>query len=188
MLYTAKGDDGTTTTFGCDQRVSKSSAVAEALGTLDEANSYLGMCKVQSVRVGFVLGNQAVADIVHELQDDMFTIQAEIAGADKAIPESKVKWLEEIIALIESELPSIHNFFISGGTELAGRFDFARTLVRRAERRVVGVNDECSEEEILRKPSKYTLAYLNRLSSILYALARYANHKQGIVEDTPDYK
>jgi len=183
VLYTAKGDDGTTTTFGCDQRMSKSSSIAEALGTLDEANSYLGMCKIQSVANGFMLGKQNIAKIVHELQDDMFTIQAEIAGANKTIPESKVKWLEGIIADIEAELPPITTFFISGGTELASRFDFARTLARRAERRVVGVHDEG-----VQKIGKHTLAYLNRLSSILYALARYANHQQGIVEDAPDYE
>ncbi len=183
MLYTAKGDDGTTTTFGCDQRMSKSSGIAEALGTLDEANSYLGMCKVQSVTDDFVLGEQIIAKVVHELQDDLFTIQAEVAGANKTMPETKVKWLEGIIAEIEVELPPITTFFISGGTELASRFDFARTIARRAERRVVGVHDEG-----VQKVGKHTLAYLNRLSSILYALARFANHQRDIVEDAPDYE
>ncbi len=182
-LYTAKGDDGTTTTFGCDQRMSKSSSIAEALGTLDEANSYLGMCKAQAVADCFVLGEQEVAEIVHELQDDMFIIQAEVAGADKTMPIEKVQWLEGIIAEIEVALPPIKVFFIAGGTELATRFDFARTLARRAERRVVGVHDEG-----VQKISKHTLAYLNRLSSILYALARLANHQQNISEDTPDYR
>lgn len=183
MLYTTKGDDGTTTTFGCDQRMSKSSSITEALGTLDEANSYLGTCKLQANKDDFKIGNQQVADIVHELQDDMFIIQAELAGAEKIIKEEKIKWLEEIIEEIKQELPSIKSFFISGGTELASRFDFARTLARRAERRVVGVHDEK-----VQKVDKYTLAYLNRLSSILYALARLANHQQDIVEDAPDYK
>ncbi len=189
-LYTAKGDDGTTTTFSCDQRISKSSAITEALGTLDEANSYLGMCKVQARADNFQLdlseisGNfQQLHKVVHELQDDLFIVQAEIAGADKSIPESKVTWLGGIIAEIESELPPITTFFISGGTELASRFDFARTVVRRAERRVVGVHDEGIQEV-----SKHTMAYLNRLSSILYALARFANHQRDIVEDAPNYK
>ncbi len=189
-LYTAKGDDGTTTTFGCDQRLSKSSSIAEALGTLDEANSYLGMCKVQARADNFQLDlsevsgtSQSIADIVHELQDDLFIVQAELAGADKTMPESKVKWLEGIIAEIEQELPPITTFFISGGTELASRFDFARTLARRAERRVVGVHDEG-----VQKVGKHTLAYLNRLSSILYALARFANHQRDIREDSPDYE
>ncbi len=182
-LYTKKGDDGTTTTFGCNQRMSKSSAIAEALGTLDEANSYLGMCKVLASEESFMLYDRKVSNIVHELQDDLFTAQAELAGADKRLTKEKVEWLEEIIARIEEKLPPINSFFIAGGTELACRFDFARTLARRAERRVVGVSDEK-----VQKVGKHTLAYLNRLSSVLYAFARYANHQKGITEYAPDYE
>lgn len=182
-LYTGKGDDGTTTTFGCNQRMSKSSAIAEALGTLDEANSYLGRCKVQARADEFMLGTKHVAEIVHELQDDLFTIQAEVAGADKHIAGSKVAWLESLIHEVEAGLPQITTFFISGGSELASRFDFARTLARRAERRVVGVHDEG-----VQAVGEHTLAYLNRLSSILYAFARFANHQRDIVEDAPDYE
>ncbi|MEK7104679.1 MAG: ATP:cob(I)alamin adenosyltransferase, partial [Patescibacteria group bacterium] len=81
------------------------------------------------------------------------------------------------------ELPPIKTFFISGGTELASVFDIARTIARRAERRVIAVADE-GKIEI--KAS--TKAYLNRLSSVLYAFARLANHKAGISEESPDYK
>ncbi len=182
-LYTAKGDDGSTTTFGSVQRISKDSTIAEALGTLDEVNSYLGMCKVQAVLDSFTLREKSVAGMVHELQDDMFIIQAELAGADKVMPQEKVQWLESLIKEIEAELPPITSFFIAGGTELASRFDFARTLARRAERRVVGAQDNDTQNV-----GKYTLAYLNRLSSILYALARLANYKMGASEDSPDYK
>lgn len=182
-LFTGKGDSGTTTTFGCNQRISKSSVVAEALGTLDEANSYLGICKVQARADEYMLGERKVADIVHELQDDLFIIQAEVAGADKHIAHEKVAWLEEIIHTVEKELPKITTFFISGGTELASRFDFARTLARRAERRVVAVH-----EEGVQKVGEQTLAYLNRLSSILYAFARLANHQRDVREDAPDYQ
>ncbi len=196
MLYTGKGDGGTTTTFGkvngearegalgyCDQRMSKSSAVAEALGVLDEANSYLGLCKVKAQNGTYRIGTIGVCDVVHEIQNDLFTVQAEVAGAEKSIMEKRVKWLENLIAEIEKELPEIKTFFISGGTELAARFDFARTLTRRAERRVVGVHDEG-----VQKVNEHTLAYLNRLSSLFYALARYANCQAGLTEDSPDYK
>lgn len=182
-LYTGKGDDGTTKTFNCDQRISKSSAIAEALGSLDEANSYLGICKVQSRADDFIIGTQKVADIIHELQDDLFIVQAEVAGAPKKMPARKIAWQEKIIAQVEAVLPPITTFFISGGTELSSRLDVARTLVRRAERRVVGAH-----EEQLQKVGKHTLSYLNRLSSVLYALARYANHQRGIAERAPDYK
>ena len=84
---------------------------------------------------------------------------------------------------IEKELPPIKTFFISGGTELAAMFDIARTISRRAERRVVGV-----VEEEDRKVGEFTKAYLNRLSSLLYALARKANFRAGVTEEGPDYQ
>ena len=77
----------------------------------------------------------------------------------------------------------IKTFFISGGSELATLFDIARTISRRAERRVVGVVEE-GKIEI----GEFTKSYLNRLSSLLYALARLSNHKAGIREEGPDYK
>ncbi len=182
-LYTKKGDKGTTTLYACDQRISKSSNIAEALGVMDEANSYLALCKVQARVDNFVLNDKNVADIIHEMQDDMFIIQAELAGADKTIKEEKLKWMESIIDEIEKELPQITSFRIPGGTELAARLDFARTLVRRAERRLVAVH-----EEGIQKIGEWSLAYMNRMSSLLYALARFANEQRDIKEDAPDYK
>jgi cob(I)alamin adenosyltransferase len=182
MLYTRKGDGGTTKTFGCDQRVSKSSAIAEALGTLDEVNSFLGICKIRSKEKGYTVAGRGMDEVVHWLQSNLFIVQAELAGADKRIAEEKVKEVERIVDTIESELPPIKSFFISGGTELAATFDVARTIARRAERRVTAVADEGTREV-----SVHTKAFLNRLSSILYALARYANHLGGITEQSPDY-
>src|SRR3989338_11289824 len=83
MLYTKKGDDGTTKTFGCDQRISKSSNIAEALGSLDEINSFLVLCKVQAVHLGYKLGETSLAEIIHNIQKNLFIIQAELAGAPK---------------------------------------------------------------------------------------------------------
>jgi len=174
MLYTRKGDDGTTKTFGCDQRISKSSAIAEALGSLDEINSFLGICKVKALKE---------KEILHSVQKNLFIIQAELAGSEMSITEEKVKELEKIIDQIEKELPSIKSFFISGGSELAALFDIARTIARRAERRVIGVAEEGKTPV-----GDFTKAYLNRLSSLLYAFARIANQRAGIEETTPDYK
>ncbi|OHA79730.1 MAG: ATP:cob(I)alamin adenosyltransferase [Candidatus Yonathbacteria bacterium RIFCSPHIGHO2_01_FULL_44_41] len=185
MLYTGKGDNGTTSAFGCDQRFSKSSAIAEALGTLDEINSFLGVVKM-NVRASEILvpgTTSTVANEMDKVQQNLFTVQAEIAGADKHIEHEKVAELETVINTIEMELPPIKSFFISGGTELAAILDFSRTLARRAERRVVGVADE-GEVAV----GKDTLAYLNRLSSLLYALARHVNHKSGITEESPKYQ
>ena len=180
-LYTGKGDDGTMKTFGCNQRISKSSAVAEALGALDEINSFLGLVKVKSKEAGS-LGEKSIESIIHDLQENLFSVQAEVAGADKHISGEKVKEAEAWIALAEQELPTIKTFFISGSTELGAMFDVARTIARRAERRVVAVSEEGSV-----KVGPDTLSFLNRLSSILYALARLMNHRSGIKESAPSY-
>lgn len=211
-LFTGKGDDGMTKKFGCNQRLSKSSAIAEALGSLDETNSFLGLCKVQSAYLNYNLGKKPLSEIIHEIQKNLFIIQAELAGADKTIEEGKVKEMEDIIDKIERQMPPIKSFFISGGpTELetdqlsgAGLgvvFDIARTIARRAERRVVAVAEahtvslfeENESKNVLpetdgQQIGKYTLSYLNRLSSILYALARYSNHLSNIPEEAPDYR
>ncbi|MFA4975795.1 MAG: cob(I)yrinic acid a,c-diamide adenosyltransferase [Candidatus Paceibacterota bacterium] len=194
MLYTRKGDNGTTKTFGCDQRISKSSTIAEALGALDETNSFLGICKVKAKEKKLLIYKNVAADqIVHDIQKNLFIIQAELAGASMSIDEEKVKELEKIIDSIEKELPPIKTFFISGGTELASVFDIARTISRRAERRVIAVSDSYSAEALKDKEDKIeikasTKAYLNRLSSVLYAFARLANYREGITEESPDYK
>ena len=187
MLYTRKGDGGTTKLFGCEQkRISKSSAVAEALGSLDEINSLLGLVKVKAKESTLAvksLGNEPVWQIIHQIQHNLFIVQAELAGADKHLTEAKVKRLEAVIDKIESELPPITSFFVSGGTELAATFDYARTIARRAERRVVKVVEEESREI-----GEHTRQYLNRLSSALYALARYANFSAGVKEESPTYE
>jgi cob(I)alamin adenosyltransferase len=185
MLYTKGGDNGTTKFFGCDQRFSKSSKIAEALGSLDEINSYLGLCKVKID--GTFLIKVAGEDLTFEkiignVQQELFTIQAQVAGAEKVVEASKIGWLENIIDQIEKELPPIKSFIVSGGTEFASQLDFARTISRRAERRVVDAYEEGAV-----KIGEETIGYLNRLSSLLYALARYANTKSGVVEENPKY-
>ncbi len=182
-LFTKKGDDGTTKTFGCNQRISKSSKIAEALGHVDEANSFLGFIKVNSKAKEFTVPDgRLYFEVIDEVQQNLFIVQAELAGADKTISEEKVLKIENIINEIEKELPPITTFFVSGGAELSTLCDFARTIIRRAERRVVDVHDEKNPEV-----KQWTLAYLNRLSSLLYALARFANFKSGVNEETPKY-
>jgi cob(I)alamin adenosyltransferase len=184
MLYTRKGDSGTTKTFSCDQRISKSSAIAEALGSLDEINSFLGLVKVkaESLSLEFTGETFHLADVINQIQQDLFIVQAELAGADKKIAKEKVVWLEHLVDGVEKLLPPIKTFFVSGGTELSSLFDIARTIARRAERRVVGV----AEEQAVTIGAD-TLAYLNRLSSVLYAFARWVNHQSGHSEKSPTY-
>jgi cob(I)alamin adenosyltransferase len=185
MLYTRKGDGGTTKTFGCDQRISKSSTVAEALGSLDEINSFLGLARAKTAGLSFKIatGEVKYADVILEVQQNLFIVQAEVAGSLMSISPEKIKNIEYIVDEIEKVLPPIKSFFISGATELGGIFDFARTLARRAERRVVA-----AKEEGRITPSAETSQYLNRLSSFLYALARIASHIGGQEEIKPDYK
>ncbi|MBU6370627.1 MAG: cob(I)yrinic acid a,c-diamide adenosyltransferase [Patescibacteria group bacterium] len=182
MLYTRKGDNGTTKTFGAKERISKSSPAAEALGSLDEANSYLGVLKKMCVGNTEKIRGETVPAILHRVQNDLFIVQAEIAGADKALPDGETEFLEGIIDAIEKTLPPIKSFFIPGADEISAHFDFARTLVRRAERRIVAVHDE---KIVAAKPE--TLRFLNRLSSLLYALARHAAHIAGTPETPPTY-
>ena len=189
MLYTGKGDGGTTKTFGCDQqRISKSSELPEALGTLDELNSFLGLCKIRAKQVqdsGVTIGRKKykTSAILRDVQETLFIVQAEVAGAPKKVRKSKVTEIELIINTIEKQIPPIVSFSIAGGTELSALLDVARTFSRRAERRVVGVH-----EMGLRKLGDNTRAYLNRLSSLLFALARLANHASGIQEENPTYR
>lgn len=196
-LFTGKGDDGTTRVFGCDQRISKSADISEALGALDEVNSFLGLVKVKSQALGaeFKILNQSFAYIVNNIQQNLFIIQAEVAGSKMTISEEKLKECESYIHEAEKILPPIKTFFVSGGTELASVFDIARTLARKAERRVVKAfsseNTTASSNPVSISKSEFgnfSLAYLNRLSSLLYVLARLSNHFSEIVEDAPLYK
>jgi cob(I)alamin adenosyltransferase len=177
MLYTGKGDGGTTKVFGCDQqRISKSSELPEALGALDELNAFIGFVKMRAK------DEARIAPVLREIQEILFIIQAETAGADKHVREDVVQTVEALINAIEKEIPPLQGFSIAGGTELSALLDVARTLARRAERRLIAVG-----EAGLRELPQATKAYMNRLSSLLFALARLANHLAGVAEENPQY-
>jgi cob(I)alamin adenosyltransferase len=188
-LYTGKGDGGTTKTFDAAPgvRISKASELPEALGTLDELNSFLGLCKVHATlapgpKVPAGKRMAPLSSILDEIQQNLFIIQAETAGAPKKITKAKVVRSELIINTIEQAMPPITTFTVAGGTELSTLLDVARTMSRRAERRLVGV-----DETGIRKLSIHTKAYMNRLSSLLFALARYTNVQAGLDRETPKY-
>ena len=190
MLFTGKGDGGTTKAFdtASGQRISKSSELPEALGTLDELNSFIGLAKVKAVTLHDPLSpvgkkKLKTSVLLADIQETLFIVQAEVAGAPKKVGKVKVNQAALIINTIESLMPPITNFTVAGGTELSAILDVARTIARRAERRVIGIT-----EQGLRKVSPNTTAYLNRLSSLLFALARYANESSGIKRETPKYK
>jgi len=185
MLYTKKGDDGMTKLFDCVERLSKGAKAIEALGTLDELNAILGWCKLEASGANFVLageGDWSLGDVMSNLQQDLFILQAQLAGADKQMTVERVAWLEEVIARAEKDLPTINSFIVSGGTRVSALLDVARTIARRAERRLVETREEgkATVEDTM-------VSYLNRLSSTLYALARFVNAKAGIEEEKPHY-
>jgi cob(I)alamin adenosyltransferase len=164
-VYTKTGDRGETSLFS-GKRVSKNSKLINAIGTVDELNSYLG-----------IIGG------LSKIQKDLFAINAIIAGFNPAFPKNSVKRLEEEIDNMEGKLPVQKNFLIYSGTLKSRRLYFARSLCRRAERALVALPIPHS--------TSYILQYINRLSDYLFILARYTNFKKGIREkvwkivDTP---
>ena len=184
MLYTRKGDKGDTYFFDSEgERFSKASWRAEVLGVLDELNSLLGVCKTKAGDSEIKIEGKTISNILEQVKQVLFIIKAVLAGAPKAISQDKVDFLEKIIDSIEEELPPITTFFLAGGTELSSILDYTRAVSRRTERRVVRYA-EVSEIEI--KPE--IRSYLNRLSSLLYALVRIVNLKSDVEEIPPNYQ
>ncbi len=174
MLYTGKGDNGTTKLFGCTGRIAKSDERIAVLGNLDELNSYLGYCRALAFGTHVV----SVREALLRIQEDLFVIQAAVAGAPKTLSPERLSILEDLIAGVESEINPILSFTIPGTTVLSAALDVARAVARRTERSMVTVADASLESMI---------PYLNRLSSVLFALARLAAHRAGIKEQAPSY-
>ena len=160
MIYTKKGDGGTTGLFETKRRVSKSSSIIRAIGAVDEANSYLGVVISKSSQP------QGETLRLRKIQADLFVVGSILAGSTSPIGLQRIKdrvvELESEIDKMEGELPLQKNFIIPGGCELSAHLFFARALVRRAEREVVGLS---------------VLPYLNRLSDYHFILARWVNFK-----------
>lgn len=176
MLYTRAGDKGTTTTLrDKNKRTSKSSYLIEALGTVDELNSWLGLCRAHLV-------NKQEKTILEKAQQNLFIIQAEIAGANKKTESETVGEIETTINGIEQKIGPTSAFIIPGDTVLSAYLDTARTVSRRAERAVIRAVDK-KELEL----SNETKSYLNRLSSLLYAMERLVNKQSKNQEKYPKY-
>jgi cob(I)alamin adenosyltransferase len=187
ILYTGLGDKGTTTLFDCKQgRISKSAVLIEALGSVDELNAYLGIIKVYSDidKVVLKIGSRKIlySQIIEDIQQNLFVIQAELGGSKMFISKKELSNIEKIINHIGEILPPITSFTISGGSIISSGLDFARTLARKSERRIVSVSDEG-----VRAINPVTISYMNRLSSILFVLSRYSNYLFSIPENHPDY-
>ncbi len=175
-IYTKTGDKGTTSLIG-GTKVPKSHLRIEAYGTVDELNSYTGLCKD-------LIGDNHSITILQEIQDRLFTIGSSLACDPEKEPKMKIPDLkEEDIDLLEKEMdkmtdkiPAMKSFILPGGHPVISHLHIARCICRRAERCCVRLETEQKEVEPI------IIKYLNRLSDYLFILARYAGHLLNIPE------
>jgi ATP:cob(I)alamin adenosyltransferase len=175
-IYTRTGDAGSTSLF-TGQRVSKTHPRVEAYGTLDELNAMLSLCVC-------AVAEEEHRTLLEALQQHIFWFSAELASDSEQPSPGKRYISSEEIALLEqtidremARVPALHQFVLPGRCEAASRLHLARTVARRAERRLVELAAEVTIRQIL-------LRYLNRLSDCLYALARsedHADHQRRLV-------
>jgi cob(I)alamin adenosyltransferase len=173
-IYTKTGDTGDTGLFG-GARVGKDDLRVEAYGQVDELNAVLGLARAQ--------GLGAMDSLAEALQTQLFTIGAILATppdskASKAIPTMHDSWisdLEQAIDGFDNELKALTSFILPGGTPAAATLHLARTVCRRAERRVV---------PLLRAAivDAQVVVYLNRMSDLLFTMARVANHRAQVAD------
>jgi cob(I)alamin adenosyltransferase len=177
-VYTKTGDAGSTG-LGDGSRVSKNDARIEAYATVDEANSFIGVALSETVDVKLTF-------LLLKIQNDMFDVGADlctpISEDDKAlrVTEEQIDFLEKMIDHYNSELPVLKSFVLPSGTKLSAHLHVARTIVRRAERStwyaIYKYKDSMNE---------LAAKYLNRLSDLLFVLARVANKETGDTLWTP---
>jgi len=177
-LYTRSGDEGMTSLFG-GVRVPKDNPRVEAYGAVDELNSSLGLA------ISFMADERLTSELT-SIQNELFNIGSELAseaGAAKAADfgrmfgdaAEKIVALEQLTDALDSGLPRLQTFVLPSGSQAGALLHFCRTVCRRAERRVVSLGRlENVNPDIAR--------YLNRLSDMLFAMARYVNHAEGAPE------
>jgi cob(I)alamin adenosyltransferase len=166
-LYTKTGDDGTTGLFG-GRRVSKASARVEAYGTVDETNAVIGLARASSP-------DPWTDAVLAQLQNDLFVVGAELASIPEKqhhlsvslLGDADIERLEKTIDEADAACPPLKVFVLPGGSSVAAALHLARTVSRRAERAVLRLDDAPARPQLL--------VYLNRLSDLLFALARRAN-------------
>ena len=166
-IYTKTGDKGSTQ-LGNGKRVEKNSLRVDAYGSVDEANAAIGLSILRT--------NTKIKKILQIIQNDLFDLGADLCIPDKKnikklkITNDRVDFLEKEIDGFNKELASLNSFILPGGSESSTYLHIARTITRRAERKVVAL----SKKE---KINSVTIIYLNRLSDLLFVLARYTNSK-----------
>ena len=174
-IYTKTGDAGETGLYG-GERVPKDALRVQAYGTVDEANAVLGVARAALIAPDL---NEVLAGI----QNDLFYVGADLATPSDSkyranivpIKEEDARRLEKLIDDFEQDLEPLANFVLPGGHEASSALHLARTVVRRAEREVTGL---AREEDV----NAHVAIYLNRLSDLLFVMARVVNKKMGVSE------
>jgi cob(I)alamin adenosyltransferase len=162
-IYTAKGDQGATDLLG--ERVGKDDPRIELMGALDESTSSIGFGRAHATIVAW-------QELLIQAQRDLYQIMAELAFVDELrpdayrLPAKRVAWVEESIATVEATVELPPQFVIPGDTVAGAALDVSRTVVRRLERLAVGL------DHAGHMPNPEILRYLNRLSSLLFIIAR----------------
>jgi cob(I)alamin adenosyltransferase len=171
-IYTKTGDQGETGLYG-GGRVRKDAPRIEAYGTVDELNAVLGLVRAESPPPDIDL-------LLAAVQNDLFDLGAELATLDPAaknvaaVGPPQITALEQAIDRFDQQLAPLRQFILPGGAKAAAALHVARTVCRRAERRVIRMSS-CEGEPI----SQQVVIYLNRLSDLLFVLARAANAAAG---------
>lgn len=175
VLYTATGDNGTTSLIG-GTRASKASPQIDAYGTIDELNSNIGL--VRALMPGSLPTDSQLNTIQCRLFDIGTALATPASQTDtppQAITPGQINELERAIDIIDSQLPQLHSFVLPAGSHAAAQAHVARTVCRRAERLIVALAQTHPVHQS-------TLTYLNRLSDYLFAIARFNNIKSNTPE------
>lgn len=173
-VYTRTGDDGSTALVG-GERVSKADKRVEAYGTIDELNAILGLAKEE-----LDTNTTSLKTVIEFLQQELFDLGAEVATADPTqFPQmwransQHVAHMERLCDHFNTNLPELTSFILPGGSNVSAIFHVARTIARRAERTLVELQSNSPHM------NKHIVAYINRLSDLLFILARWSLAQSG---------
>jgi len=178
-IYTRTGDAGDTGLFD-GTRVLKSDPRVGSYGEVDELNAWLGFVRTEAA-AGAV--GTRIPEMLEQIQRDLFGLGARLADparriADRvtkaAVSDEDISRLERWIDMLEEDLPPLRRFILAGGGRTGAALHVARTVCRRAERSIVGLGADAVEPALLR--------YMNRLSDLLFVMARAENHRAGAAE------
>ncbi len=176
-VYTRTGDDGTTALFG-GRRVLKCDDLVEVYGSIDEVNSWIGLL-IHTPHMG---SNRKLFTLI---QQDLFLIGSTLAGwkGDVSPLKNRVAEMEKRIDAMEKKLPPLSNFILPAGTRESATVHIVRSLTRRVERQIVAYgNAKKNQSSVSKADISITVMYMNRLSDLLFVIARGINKTVGVPE------